>query len=612
MRFFILLCFCFSFLSMRGYAQFDPQVTIFPLPKKNTPSQHLIQKKEVKQLQLQSLESALSHVTGASIDSLGDNGRTSTVSIRGGKAKHTLVLLDDIPLNSPEGQSVFDFGTLSAYSFESILLEKGSQSVRYGPQAMGGVVHLSTLASKSHSESPNLLFHGETGNDHTLRGHSKIHHTFENGKGAFQMSAGAHTQGKGSFINKKHGNEQADDFSGYEGIFSLRLNPTSHARITVTSFWQQDSLRIDDGGKAPPVISDQVQETRRLALGVTGQFDSPHHRWTHKVQGLYFRGKYRVSKDNPLFAAHSHNIVARYELTGDVYCGHRLTTGLEWRSQSLENSFDSDHSNRSGAAYALYEFEPWERWRMNLGVRHDHPQDFKNVTTWHVKGQYEVSGNTTLYGGVSTGFKTPSPEDIIGGNLAKANPDLKPEYSVHADLGLSHQMTRNTSFSGALFFLSLKDLVEGVQLDDGTWQAQNSNRKAYGIELSMTHKVGRLSFDGNYTLTLARNGFDNNHQPRRLPRHVVGGTVKYTFDQEKAVAFAQLTYTSSTRDRIAILKKNTILPEIWKVRLGGHYQITPRMKIFGRIENALDRSFENSFGYGHKGRTLYLGLEAKL
>ncbi|MCP4924059.1 MAG: TonB-dependent receptor [bacterium] len=610
MRFFNLILCCFVFLPEKGFCGPCPKVIIYPLPKKNTPSQRLIKKEEIQQFQLQSLKSALSHATGSSTDSSGDNGRRSVVSIRGGRAKHTLVLLDGIPLNSPESQNEVDFGGLNSYSFDTILVEKGSQSVRYGPQAMGGVIHLSTLCDTPPSDSPSLLFHGEAGNDHTLRGHTKIQHTFE--KGAFQLSTGAHTQGDGSFINKKHGNKQADDFSGHEGIFSLRLNPTSHARITMTSFWQQNRLLFDNGSAVLPIISDQTQETRRLALGLTGQFDSPNHNWTHKVQALYFRGQFQISESPFPFLARGRNLVARYELSGMIAPNHTLTTGFEWRSQTLDVS-NRERSLNSGGLYAIYELKPFEHFTLDLGVRHDHPKDFQSITTWHAKGKYGFSQKTSFYGGLSTGYRAPSAEDILGGPKAIPNPDIKPEHSLHADLGLTHQFTPETGATVGLFYLSLQDFISGVTIRTDVSQAQNSGKRhSYGAELSLTHRIGALTLEGNYTLTLARDSADNNHQPRRLPRHSGGITAKYAFNQEKGLLFGQLSYTSSTRDHIFSLGQNVTLPEIWRLRLGGHYQITSRTKLFGRVENALNRSFENAFGFGHKGRTLYLGLEVKL
>ncbi|MFO8144587.1 MAG: TonB-dependent receptor, partial [Candidatus Syntrophosphaera sp.] len=69
-------------------------------------------------------------------------GESQGVSILGNLSRHTLVLLDGIPLN-PDGES-YDLSLIEAENIESIELVKNNASVYGGSSAIGGIVSITT------------------------------------------------------------------------------------------------------------------------------------------------------------------------------------------------------------------------------------------------------------------------------------------------------------------------------------------------------------------------------------------------------------------------------------------------------------------------------------
>jgi len=78
---------------------------------------------------------------GARVTNTGGMGASSTVSLRGADGDETLVLLNEIPLVTPDG-GAFDLSVFPAELFERIEVYRGGAPVWLGSGAIGGVVRL--------------------------------------------------------------------------------------------------------------------------------------------------------------------------------------------------------------------------------------------------------------------------------------------------------------------------------------------------------------------------------------------------------------------------------------------------------------------------------------
>jgi len=69
-------------------------------------------------------------------------GETQNISILGNLARHSLIILDGVPLN-PDGNS-YDLSLLDANNIESVEIIKNNVSVYGGSSAIGGMVMITT------------------------------------------------------------------------------------------------------------------------------------------------------------------------------------------------------------------------------------------------------------------------------------------------------------------------------------------------------------------------------------------------------------------------------------------------------------------------------------
>jgi vitamin B12 transporter len=85
-------------------------------------------------------------VPGVTIARNGGIGTTTSVYIRGAESDQTVALIDGVKLNDPSSPGGgFNFGNLLVGNIARIEVLRGSQSVLWGSQAIGGVVSLTTV-----------------------------------------------------------------------------------------------------------------------------------------------------------------------------------------------------------------------------------------------------------------------------------------------------------------------------------------------------------------------------------------------------------------------------------------------------------------------------------
>src|SRR5690606_30927457 len=91
-----------------------------------------------------SVADILNEVPGVQTDgNFGTRGTNIDYSVRGGRNKHTLVLIDGVPLNDPSGINAgYDLRYLPVSQIESIEVLKGGLSTLYGTGAAAGVINI--------------------------------------------------------------------------------------------------------------------------------------------------------------------------------------------------------------------------------------------------------------------------------------------------------------------------------------------------------------------------------------------------------------------------------------------------------------------------------------
>ena len=113
------------------------------------------------------VQEVLGQVPGVRVRRFGGLGSASTASIRGSKAEQVLILLDGVRLNSAQRGAV-DLSTISLRQVEKIEVLRGGGSARFGSDAEGGVISITTRKPESAQRSADASL--SAGSDSTLGG----------------------------------------------------------------------------------------------------------------------------------------------------------------------------------------------------------------------------------------------------------------------------------------------------------------------------------------------------------------------------------------------------------------------------------------------------------
>jgi iron complex outermembrane receptor protein len=147
---------------------------------------------------------------------------------------------------------------------------------------------------------------------------------------------------------------------------------------------------------------------------------------------------------------------ARADFSAPYACPAPVATNFVAAGSVLTNSTTDEAVN---ALYGELKFLPAPKWTLTLNGRYDHiGLDFAsgqtreitapftreksfNVTSWRGGANYAVSGGMDLFGNISTGFRTPTADQLYNGSLSPTggktlnNENLKPEQALNLEVG---------------------------------------------------------------------------------------------------------------------------------------------------------------------------------
>jgi outer membrane receptor protein involved in Fe transport len=107
------------------------------------------------------VEDLLERAPGVRVRRYGGLGASSTASIRGSKAEQVLVLVDGVRVASTE-RGAFDFSTLPLREVERVEILRGGGAARFGSDALGGVISITTRRPEGPEPSADVALGGGT------------------------------------------------------------------------------------------------------------------------------------------------------------------------------------------------------------------------------------------------------------------------------------------------------------------------------------------------------------------------------------------------------------------------------------------------------------------
>ena len=110
-----------------------------------------ITKEDIQRSNGQTVAQLINSLPGINVDGVfGAPGSNLSYNLRGGRNRHTLILIDGLPINDPSSiANDYDLRLLNASSVEYIEVLKGGASTLYGTGAASGVINIKLKEANS-------------------------------------------------------------------------------------------------------------------------------------------------------------------------------------------------------------------------------------------------------------------------------------------------------------------------------------------------------------------------------------------------------------------------------------------------------------------------------
>ncbi|HEX7900854.1 MAG TPA: TonB-dependent receptor [Planctomycetota bacterium] len=593
-------------------------------PQEVGSSTSVIQDRDLEIAQRRFVLDALREVPGLDVVTNGPFGGTASVFIRGANSEHTLLLIDGIEVHDAASAGrAFDFGHLTTDQIDRIEVIRGPQSVLYGSDAIGGVIHV--ISPYGHGE-PRFLLMAEAGSYASYRAAASV----SGGNDRVHYSIGGSRLQTGGFSaagDELDGNDEDDGYRGSTLAAKVGITPSKIFQMDLVIRTEESRAEIDNFGGAFGDDPNNTNEFSQWAFKVEPRLTLFDGFWEQAL-AIKFTEIRRQNDNLPDAASIERSFSSFDSRIADVDWQHNfiihpndvVTVGAEIEEDQASTSFFSDGFGPPFAS-VLRKVDAWTRGaylqnRLHLGevftttagVRADTHEEFGSHATWRLTGALLPVAGTKLRGSVGTGFKAPSIFQLYSsfGNL-----DLEPEESLGWDVGVDQAVGDTLAFSATYFRNEFEDLI---LFDSPSNRYVNIGRAdTEGAEFAArlrVHAAAELS--ASYTVTRTEDKTIDEELLRR-PRHK--GSLRATITPEESFhASLGVVYVGSRDD----LDFSTFpaatrvkLDDYWLGQLALSWTAMKELELFARVDNLFDQEYVEVTGFGVAELSAYAGASLR-
>ncbi len=560
---------------------------------------------------------------GVHIDQPGGPGGRSSIFLRGGEENYAVVLLDGAPINNPTDSrgGGFDFGTLDASEFAAVEVVPGPVSARYGPDALSGVIKLTSDVLGADTSPVVALAAGDHRN-------ATAYARTGGREGAFAAAASVHWSEAGS---REEGN-----FAWHQGaaVGATWQGSSLEARLSLR-YGRHDGAAFPDDSGGPRFATLRSLEERSGSMTTAAvELLSPGTRlggikWRLRSWGAWLHDH----DDSPgvapgvrdpaglpasLEATSLRRAGVAAEAAVDTGSAGTLAAGVDGESErgvsdarliygplAFPASFAATR-DRVGA-FAEYTWRPAAGWLVQPSGRVDQAQAYSSRFTPRLGVKVPVGERTALRFNAGTGFKRPSFYAIS--NPLVGNPALRPEKARTLNLGIERQLGDGRGAIEAGAFSSR--YRDGIDFDPGPPpRLVNRNEiRSDGMELVLHLKLVEtveVAAAGSYADVRTEPGGQ-----RLRGRPKAEGSVRFDWKPvNRLVVRASLVSVGGVLDS-SVPTGDVVLPGWRRLDLTARYEVRRGLVLTAAAENILDAHYEEAIGVPSPGMRWRAGVEAR-
>jgi vitamin B12 transporter len=620
-------------------------VTVSPTPRaREAVASHVtvLDGAELRAEGITSVADALRDAAGLSVVRNSSFGSTTSLFLRGGESDHTLVLVDGVQVNLAGGG--FDLSRLTTDNVERIEIVRGPASALYGSDAMAGVVHVVTRTGRG---EPRVNAGVETAFFDEPRDEP-----VDGVRWFADLAGGSDRFGYSASVGRES-NEGILAFNNrfLRSVFTGRADflPDDRTRVGLTaSVTDREYHRPTDGSgqvvdRNALDFGDETLASLRVTRGLSEWLELQAMLGVSEIDAGTDDAPDDAS-DLESFVSLDHFRRTTGEARANVSLGPTVfTVGGELEeerqrsfsaaSSSLGTSYGRSESERSNRAAFVHVTSERGVLAFNAGARLEGNERFGTATTWQFGASAHLPGRpgTRMRASYGTALKEPSFFENYATGFVVGNPDLDPERSRSWEVGLEHQVTEGLTLQGTYFDQRIVDLIQYTAASPNPGDPNYHNvagASSRGIETDARLRWRRLDAGATYTwldTEVTNSGFDSGpgaelvggERLLRRPTHTFGVRAAGSL-AGRGRAFTALDFVGSRADRsfdaVTFVATREELPShlVWTV--GWEWRVVaadgrrPSVDVSTRVDNVLDDSYQEAWGFEAPGRRLYVGV----
>ena len=573
----------------------------------------------------------------------GGHGTNMGIQLRGLEKRYSTVYIDGVKMSDPSSpDNSFYFQNIMKESIDRVEVLKGNQSSLYGPNAIGGTIHIFTKKGKPGFRSNTIV---KSGSNDT----NSIYYSADGGNDKVSYYLGVNrflTNG----ISAMNDNDESDSYENKGLHGSLDYKFSENLKIENTLRLVSADVQYDAVNSSSTDVNDASENTEGSyslkILHDKGKFNNSFsynktyiQRNTTETAGTFqnyfgyrdafnFTGTYNFNLDNRLV----YGLDAEFDATR--YDGDYAPSATGW-SQIF---FDKEADEHIFSQFFDYQFRPTEKLFGTLGLRSDEHSATGRKPSGRVTMAYKLNNNSKIRSSWGAGVRFPSMYDLHyadgntnasgGGTYSEDGyagvkvEDLSPERANSYDVGYETFFDDlNINLDVAYFYVEQKNPLNSDYRNN--WKMGNTYGVNYakGIELGLNWKPEntKLGIDFNYTYT---DSYDSNNcyagctlssgmkdSKVRVPRNTFTSNISHeTLPGLKNSLL--IKYVDETRDFGNTNNSfvDVLLDDYITFGLSSNYRIYENYDLTFNAINLLDAGYEQSHQYSQIGRSFNFGL----
>jgi len=568
-------------------------------------STSIVTREDIDRWQAKTINDVLRRLPGVDISQNGGVGQASNVYIRGAEARHTLVLIDGIPLAKSGIIGSSDLSQIPLSLVQRMELIRGPRSAVYGSDAIGGVINIITYRSTEGGE-----VNAGIGSNHFQEYEGSIRHklsddTLVTVAGAFEDTRGFNIRPTSSF----DGDSDRDGFRNKTLWGGINHAFNDSVSGFIRGYGYSNKTEYDAGYTNGADTRQVYNHTYQSGLNYANGW------YSSSLTASYQRyNDYNYSNTLGMYQQNSSldDMAQRNLQWGNTFAIEQgtISAGVDWQQMKLTSSDNiiSDSYKRNNTGYYLTGQRQIETVTLEGSVRGDDNQQFGWNGTWQTAVGWEFIPDYQVTVSYGTGFQAPTLGQLYGQRRLSviSNPDLAPEKSRQWEVGLDG-LTGPLNWRLSAYRNQINNLIT-YYTDEVTWNGSYSNVQSATIQgIEWVGSMDTGIFNHKVTLGYLNPRRDNDnevlaHRSKQQAKYQLDWTM-YEVEMDLSYQYFGKSFENNTNQYAFTQRK---MPGYSLVDISASYPVTSHLTIRGKIANLFDKDYETAYGYQTPGREYYL------